>query len=59
MLVTVLVPVTAAALGAAFLGERLLPQHMAGFALIACGLLVMDGRLRRPRRGLRRGDPSV
>ncbi len=42
--VTFLIPVSAAALGAVFLGERLVPQHIAGFGLIACGLVALDGR---------------
>ena len=47
MLVTLLVPAFAVALGAVFLGERLPPQAYAGFAVIALGLLITDGRLRR------------
>ncbi|MBN8293045.1 DMT family transporter [Rhodobacter sp. NTK016B] len=46
-LVTFLVPVSAVALGIAFLGEALAPRHVAGMALIALGLLVLDGRLWR------------
>jgi drug/metabolite transporter (DMT)-like permease len=46
-LVTFLIPVSATALGWLVLGERLLPQHLAGFALIAVGLLAIDGRLLR------------
>ena len=45
MLVTLLVPPFAVALGAAFLDERLSPMAFAGFALIAVGLAVTDGRL--------------
>jgi len=52
-LVTLLVPVFAILLGWVFLGERLNAGHYAGLALIACGLLAIDGRLlrlvRRPR----------
>ena len=44
MLVTLLIPPFAVALGAAFLGERLAPSAWAGFALIALGLAVTDGR---------------
>lgn len=44
-LVTFLIPVSAAALGALVLGEVLLPRHLAGFALIAAGLIAMDGRM--------------
>lgn len=52
MLVTLLVPASAVLLGAVFLGERLAPQHFAGMAVIATGLLAIDGRL--PRAVLRR-----
>jgi drug/metabolite transporter (DMT)-like permease len=48
-LVTFLIPVSATALGAMFLGERLLPQHIAGFILICTGLVAIDGRLLRRR----------
>lgn len=44
-LVTLIVPVSAILLGALFLGERLEWFEMAGMALIAAGLLVIDGRL--------------
>jgi len=47
MLVTLLVPPFAVALGAAFLGERLSSVAGIGFALIALGLAVTDGRLFR------------
>lgn len=47
MLVTLLVPASAVLLGAAVLGERLEPQHFAGMAVIAAGLLAIDGRLPR------------
>ena len=46
-LVTFLIPVSAAAPGMIFLGETLQPRHLAGFLLIAVGLLAMDGRLLR------------
>lgn len=46
-LVTFLVPVTAIFLGTMFLHERLSANHFAGMALIAAGLLVIDGRLVR------------
>ena len=45
MLVTLMIPPFAVGLGAAFLGERLAPAAWAGFALIALGLAVTDGRL--------------
>lgn len=46
-LVTLLVPVSAILLGAAFLGERLAPNQFAGMALISLGLLAIDGRVFR------------
>lgn len=42
-LVTFLIPVSAVALGVALLGETVLPRHLIGFALIAAGLLALDG----------------
>ena len=45
MLVTLLVPVSAIFLGALILGEALAPRHFAGLALIAGGLMLIDGRL--------------
>ena len=51
-LVTLLVPATSVALGAALLGERLLPRQILGYALIAAGLAFIDGRL--PRALMRR-----
>ncbi|NJS38211.1 MAG: DMT family transporter [Rhodobacteraceae bacterium] len=48
-LTTFLIPISATALGWLILGERLLPQHLAGFALIAAGLLAIDGRMFRRR----------
>ena len=49
MLVTILMPVTAVMLGVAVLGERLEIRHVAGMALIALGLVAIDGRLLRRR----------
>ncbi len=46
-LVTFLIPVSATVLGVFFLGEALLPQHVAGFGLISLGLMAIDGRLLR------------
>ncbi|MFZ1469370.1 MAG: DMT family transporter [Paracoccaceae bacterium] len=46
-LVTFLIPVSAVAMGVAFLHETVLPRHLAGFALIVAGLLAMDGRIAR------------
>lgn len=54
LLVTLLVPVSAILLGVSFLGEVLLPRHLAGMALIALGLAGIDGRL--PRAALRLAD---
>lgn len=47
LLVTFLIPVSATALGWLVLGERLLPQHLAGFGLILFGLVAIDGRVGR------------
>ena len=59
MLVTLLVPVSAIFLGALILGEALAPRHFAGLALIACGLMLIDGRmLQYARRKLGGGEPS-
>lgn len=56
MLVTLMIPPVAIVLGANILGESLSPNAYAGFALLACGLIVLDGRLiagLRTRRGMR------
>ena len=45
MLVTLLVPVTAIALGYVVLGEVVTPREIIGALIIASGLLIMDGRL--------------
>lgn len=45
LLSTYLIPVSAVLLGVLVLRERLLPQHFAGMALIAFGLVLIDGRL--------------
>jgi drug/metabolite transporter (DMT)-like permease len=55
MLVTLLIPPIAILLGWAFLGERLPPQAFGGFALIALGLAILDGRLFRRRAAVRAG----
>lgn len=47
LLVTFLVPVSAILLGTVFLGESLLPRHVAGMVLIGAGLVAIDGRLWR------------
>ena len=50
-LVTLIVPVSAIILGTVFLGERLESFEIAGMALIATGLVVVDGRLFARVRG--------
>lgn len=45
MLVTLLIPPFAIGLGAMFLGERIGPEAWAGFAIIAVGFAVNDGRV--------------
>lgn len=50
VLVTFLIPVSAIFLGTLFLGEVLLPRHVAGMALIGIGLAAIDGR---PGKALR------
>ena len=47
MLVTLLIPVTATALGAAFLGEAMKATEIAGALIIASALVIIDGRLLR------------
>lgn len=44
MLVTLLVPVSAIALGSSILGEPMTVQKLTGAGIIAAGLLVLDGR---------------
>lgn len=46
-LVTFLIPVSATLLGVVFLAQTLQPRHMAGFGLIALGLVAIDGRMWR------------
>ena len=45
MLVTLLMPVTAILLGVTVLGERLDLRHFVGMALLAGGLVAVDGRI--------------
>jgi drug/metabolite transporter (DMT)-like permease len=45
MLVTLLIPPVAIVLGALLLGESLSPNAYAGFAILALGLAILDGRL--------------
>jgi len=49
MLVTLLIAPVAIGLGVLVLGETLLPRAYLGFAILAVGLIVMDGRLLRQR----------
>jgi drug/metabolite transporter (DMT)-like permease len=56
LLVTFLIPVSAAGLSALFLNLDLLPRHWAGLALVGLGLAAMDGRAARALR--RRIRPS-
>lgn len=53
-LVTLLIPVIALLLGAALLDERITLQTLVGTAIIALGLLTIDGRLIRLPSNLRR-----
>ncbi len=48
MLVTLIIPPVAITLGALLRAEQLAPNAWAGFALLALGMIVLDGRL--PRR---------
>ena len=50
-LVTLLIPIIALLLGAAFLGESVTAQALAGMSVIALGLATIDGRLLRLLRG--------
>ena len=47
MLCTLIIPPIAILLGAVVLGESLLPQAFFGFAVLALGLLILDGRIVR------------
>lgn len=60
MLVTLMVPAFAVALGHVFLDERLPASAYLGFAVIAAGIVVTDGRLPRLlwRAGLARRAPT-
>ena len=61
LLVTLLVPATSVALGVLALGERLAPRQFGGYALIALGLALIDGRLPRRLSGslFRRQDAAL
>lgn len=54
-LVTLLIPPVAVALGATVLGEALPPRTFAGFAVLAAGLVLLNGRLPLPLSMRRRG----
>ena len=45
MLVTMLIPVSAIAMGAAFLGEPIAAREIAGAIVISLALLLIDGRV--------------
>lgn len=47
LIVTLLIPPVAIVLGAVVLGERLSPNVYVGLALLAVGLMILDGRLLR------------
>ena len=49
-LVTFIIPVSATLLGVVFLHEPLVARQLAGFALIAAGLVAIDGRVWAWRR---------
>lgn len=53
LLCTLLVAPISILLGAVFLGERLPPQALAGFSLLAAGLAIIDGRIFRRRQPVR------
>jgi drug/metabolite transporter (DMT)-like permease len=57
LIVTLLIPPVAIVLGALVLDERLGPDALAGFAMLALGLVVMNGGL-RPRRRQARETPA-
>lgn len=50
MLCTLLVAPVAIVLGAVVLGEALPLRAYAGFVLLACGLIILDGRIFKPRQ---------
>lgn len=53
MLVTLMVSPFAIVISSVFLDERLPPNALAGFAIIALGLMVLDGRILRIFRAIR------
>jgi drug/metabolite transporter (DMT)-like permease len=52
LLVTFLIPIVAILLGVGFLGERVTINQAAGIALIAAGLILLDGRVLARRRNV-------
>lgn len=54
LLVTLMIPPIAIILGAWFRAETLAPNAYAGFAILAVGLLILDGRLSHALRKIRR-----
>lgn len=59
MLVTLLIPPFAIGLGVVFLGERMGPEAWIGFAIIAAGFAVTDGRLFARFFGASRARPDI
>ncbi len=58
LLVTLVIPPIAIVLGAGVRGEALPSHAFAGLAMLAAGLLVLDGRLLRRLRGARAADSA-
>jgi drug/metabolite transporter (DMT)-like permease len=59
MLCTLMIPPVAILLGAWVRGEALPPHALAGFAVLALGLLVLDGRILGAVRRLGRAADSA
>ena len=59
VLVTFLIPVSAILLGVLFLGEVLMPKHLAGIAMIGLGLAAIDGRPWRALRAWTAAQPAT
>jgi drug/metabolite transporter (DMT)-like permease len=58
LLVTLVIPPVAIVLGAWVRGEALPPHAFAGLGMLATGLIVLDGRVLRWRRGARPADSA-
>jgi len=58
MLATLLSPVFAHILGAAFVGESIYATSVVGMCIIVIGMLIMDGRLLRRLRGTKAKAPA-